>query len=69
MGSIYRRKLRNGEYGKYLWVKYYVNGRPIYESTKATTKREAERFLALREGERRRGPLFPPDLTVSCTMS
>ncbi len=62
MGSIYRRKLRNGEYGKYLWVKYYVNGRPIYESTKATTKREAERFLALREGEKAKGTPIPPRL-------
>ncbi len=60
MGSRYRPKLRNGEYGKYLWVKYYVNGRPIHESTKATTKREAERFLALREGEKAKGTPIPP---------
>jgi len=45
-----------------LWVKYYVNGRPIYESTKATTKREAERFLALREVEKAKGTPIPPRL-------
>lgn len=62
MGSLYRRKLRNGEYGKYYWMKYYVNGKPIQESTKATTKREAQDVLDIRLGEKAKGSPIPPRL-------
>ena len=35
MGSIYRRRRRDGSYGSVFWVKYYADGRPVRESTGA----------------------------------
>ncbi len=43
MGMLYKR-------GNVFWVKYYVNGRPVYESTKTGKQKEADRFLKDREG-------------------
>jgi integrase len=43
MGQLYQR-------GRVFWVKYYVNGRPIRESTGTDKKQEAQRFLKQREG-------------------
>ena len=54
-GHVYKR-------GNYYWIKYHVNGRPIYESTGATTKREAEDFLAIRLGEKAKGTALPRKL-------
>ncbi len=46
MGSVYRQK------GRAIWqLKYYRNGRPIYESSHTTSKREAEKILKRREGK------------------
>lgn len=56
MGYLYRPKLRSGEPGGIWWVKYYVNGRPIRESTGVAGEAdkgppaEAKRFLKAREG-------------------
>ena len=37
MGSLYQRKQRSGTVGKVWWCKYYINGRPIRESTGTVT--------------------------------
>jgi hypothetical protein len=50
MGSLYRPKLKSGAEGRILWCKYYVNGRPVRESTKCDREQDARRFLKLREG-------------------
>lgn len=44
MGCVYRR-------GKFYWIKYYRNGKPISESSKSDKKAVAERLLKLKEGE------------------
>lgn len=55
MGMIYRRKKRDPasgnlyEVGPY-WMKYYIEGRPIQESTKTGDRAEAIRLLKEREG-------------------
>ncbi|BCA56674.1 putative Phage integrase [Nitrospira sp. KM1] len=43
MGMIYKR-------GNVFWIKYYVNGRPVRESTRTDMLKAAERFLKDREG-------------------
>jgi len=43
-GSIYKR-------GKTWWLKYYVNGKPVYESAKTKDRAEGRRVLAKRLGE------------------
>ena len=43
MGMLYQR-------GKIWWTKYYVNGRPIRESTGTAKETEARRFLKAKEG-------------------
>lgn len=45
MGSIYTRPN-----SPHLWVKYYVNGRPVRESTGTAKEGEAADFLKRREG-------------------
>lgn len=46
MGMVYRQA------GRKVWqLKYYRNGRPIYESSHTTSKREAEAILKRREGK------------------
>ena len=53
MGHLYRR-------GHTFWVKYYLNGRPIRESTGTTKEQEAKRFLKGREGRVAAGmPVMP----------
>jgi integrase len=44
MGLIYKR-------GNILWIKYYRNGKPYYESTHGASEREAKTKLKLREGQ------------------
>ncbi len=43
MGWLYKR-------GTIWWVKYYINGRPVRESTRTEKDSEAKRFLREREG-------------------
>ena len=43
MGSVYKR-------GNIWWIKYYVNGRPVRESTGTEKETEARRLLKEREG-------------------
>ena len=50
MGSLYKQKSREGTPGHVWWVKYYVNGRPVRESTGTEKRTEAERFMKEREG-------------------
>jgi len=53
MGQLYQR-------GRIWWVKYYVNGRPVRESTGTEKGKQAERFLEAREGRKAAGlPLLP----------
>lgn len=57
MGHLYKQKS-----SRVWWVKYYVNGRPIRESTGTESEREAGRFLKLREGAVASGTLLAPRL-------
>src|SRR2546425_905082 len=50
MGSLYRPKLKSGRRSTIWWVKYYVNGRSVRESTGVEKETEARRFLREREG-------------------
>ncbi len=43
MGMLYRR-------GTIWWAKYYINGRPVRESSRTDKESEAKRFLKEREG-------------------
>lgn len=52
MGTIYRRKGK-----KVLWIKYYRNGKPFYESSHSHKMAVARRLLQKREGEISRGEL------------
>jgi integrase len=53
MGQLYQR-------GRVWWVKYYVNGRPVRESTRTSKQTEAERILKTREGRAAAGmPMLP----------
>ena len=56
MGMIYRRKKRDPATGKLqeqgpYWMKYYIEGRPIQESTKVFEKEQAKKILKVKEGE------------------
>jgi integrase len=55
MGAIYRRPN-----SPYLWVKYYVNGRSVRESTGTEKRKQAEDFLKRREGFVVNGAPIPP---------
>lgn len=46
MGMMYRR----GKKGIW-WIKFYRAGRPFYESSRSTRKKDADRLLAMREGQ------------------
>ena len=47
-------------FGKTWWVKYYVNGKPVRESTETEKETEARRFLKDREGSAAKGqPVVP----------
>jgi integrase len=53
MGHLYQR-------GRIWWAKYYVNGRPVRESTGTEKEKAAERFLKEREGRVATGqPVLP----------
>ncbi len=53
MGRLYKR-------GNVWWVKYYRGGRGIQESTRTGKRKEAERFLKIREGSVATGhPVLP----------
>ncbi len=53
MGQLYQR-------GRIWWAKYYVNGRPVRESTGSEKEKEAARFLKQREGRAAAGlPMLP----------
>ena len=52
MGTIYERKN-----SKFLWIKYYKNGKPYAESTHSDKLEVARRLLKLREGEISQGRL------------
>lgn len=60
MGSLYRPKLKSGRPSTIWWVKYYVNGRPVRESTGTERETEARRFLKEREGRVATGQLILP---------
>jgi integrase len=53
MGMVYRRK-------RTWWIKFYVNGKAQYESSRSTKKTVAQKLLARREGPIAEGkvPLF-----------
>src|SRR5437868_6357871 len=51
-GSIFR--LKNSAHW---WVKYYVNGKPVRESTRSTKLDAAQRLLRTRLGEVEKGTL------------
>ena len=60
MGFLYRPRLRSGGHSRIWWCKYYVNGRPIRESTGMEKATEAKRFLKEREGRAATGqPILP----------
>ena len=50
MGSLYTRKG-----SKYIWLKYYQNGRAVRESSGTTKETVAKRMLRVREGDVERG--------------
>jgi integrase len=57
MGSLYRQKG-----SQFIWMKYYVNGRAVRESTGTDKPKEAERLLKTREGRAAQGLPIPPRL-------
>jgi integrase len=60
MGSLYRQKGRDGTPSGPWWIKYYVNDRPIRESTGTTNRKAAERVLKTKEGAAASGaPIVP----------
>ncbi len=50
MGLLYKR-------GNIWWLKYYQNGKPIYESSKSDKKMVAKKVLEQREGEIAQGKI------------
>ena len=53
MGMLYKR-------GEIFWIKYYLGGKPIRESTMTTKQKKAEQFLKDREGRAAMGaPALP----------
>jgi len=70
MGMIYKRtyKRKDGTIGKtsVWWIKYYRDGRAIFESTETRKKEEARDLLRLREGNVVRGePVVPRQRRVT----
>ena len=55
MGQLYQR-------GRIYWVKYYVDGRPVRESTGCERETDARRFMRTREGAVAAGAPIPPRL-------
>ena len=55
MGSLYKQPA-----SRIWWVKYYVHGRPVRESTGTADENEAKRILRVREGQTAGGqPILP----------
>src|SRR5215470_5409615 len=53
MGRLYQR-------GRIWWIKYYVNGRPVRESTGLSKEKAARAVLKAREGRAAAGlPMLP----------
>ena len=46
MGSLYRPALKSGGLGRISWCKYYVNGRPVRESTSRARRPRLLRILS-----------------------
>lgn len=46
MGTMYQ----SGKKGLW-WIRFYRNGKPFYENTRSPRKKDAQRLLALREGQ------------------
>ena len=60
MGTLYRPKLKSGRPSTIWWIKYYVDGRPVRESTGTEKESDARRFLKAREGRVATGqPMLP----------
>ncbi len=60
MGYLYKQKGRDGRPGRIWWIKYYVNGRPVRESTGTEKGSEAKRILKERLGRVATGqPILP----------
>ncbi len=59
MGHLWKR-------GNVWWCKYYVNGKPIRESTGTRKRGEAKTFLEIREGDRAKG--LPVSLRIDRIM-
>jgi hypothetical protein len=60
MGYLYQPKLKSGGASRIYWCKYYVNGRPIRESTGHEKEQDARRFLKAQEGKVAVGaPILP----------
>jgi hypothetical protein len=51
MGSVYKRRMKSGRPGRFYWIKYYRDGRPVCESSKSDDESVARRLLKAREGE------------------
>jgi len=55
MGSVYKQKWKDKKgqvhESKNWWLKYYDNGKPLYENSKCTMKTDADRLLKQREGD------------------
>ena len=60
MGSVYRPKLKSGEPCTIWWIKFYVAGKPVKESTHSTKEADAKRLLKEREGRVVRGEAVVP---------
>ena len=58
VASLYQRGKR-----RIWWIKYYVNGRPVYRSLHTTNARVAERIKKQIEGNEAKGELLAPSRT------
>src|SRR3972149_4191168 len=50
MGCLYRQRGRDGTAGRIWWIKYYINGRPVRESTGTDKETPAKNILKDRLG-------------------
>ena len=50
MGSLYKQKSRDGSPGRIWWMKYYLDGRSVRETTGVGKESAARRILTEREG-------------------
>ena len=55
MGYLYQQRQRDGTKGGPWWIKYYVNGKCLRESTNTTKRKPAEQLLKEREGRAAHG--------------